>query len=111
MQKTQTNKEHYIMKFKHLLIIFLIINIVCFAVTGIDKRLSQKETTTYRVAETSLITYSSFGGAIGTLTGFYVFHHKISDKKQYLRRNLYILLLENLILYLLIYKVFKKRNN
>lgn len=98
------------MKFKHLLIIFLIINIACFIVSGNDKRLAQKETSTYRVAEISLITYSSFGGAVGTLAGFYVFHHKVSESKHYLRRNLYILLLENFILYLLIFKVFKKRN-
>ena len=98
------------MKFKHLLVIFLIINIACFIISGIDKRLAESDTQTYRVAEISLVTYSSFGGAVGTLTGFYVFHHKISNKKQHLRLNLYILLIENFILYLLLYKSFKKRN-
>ncbi|MBN2890939.1 MAG: DUF1294 domain-containing protein [Bacteroidales bacterium] len=104
------------MKFKHLLIIFLIVNLACFAVAGLDKRLAQTgnynspEDNNRRIAEVSLVTYSSFGGAIGTLAGFYIFNHKISEKKQYLRTNIYLLILENIFLYFLIFKAFKKRN-
>jgi uncharacterized membrane protein YsdA (DUF1294 family) len=104
------------MKFKYLLIIFLVVNLVCFAVAGLDKRLAQNGDynspidNNRRIAEVSLVTYSSFGGAIGTLTGFYVFNHKVSDKKQYLRTNLYLLIIENIFLYFLIFKAFKKQN-
>ncbi len=104
------------MKFKHLLIIFLVVNLACFAVAGLDKRLAEngeynsQEDNNRRIAEVSLVTYSSFGGAIGTLTGFYVFNHKTSEKKQYLRTNLYLLIVENFFLYFLIFKAFKKRN-
>ena len=104
------------MKIKHLLILFFIINLICLGVSGLDKRLSKNgdynspDNNNKRIAETSLITYSAFGGALGSLAGFYVFHHKISAKKGYLRRDLFFLIIQNFIFYLLIYKVFKKQN-
>ena len=100
---------------KILFILFLAINIFCFITVGTDKRLAEngdygsEKNKQHRIAEVSLVTYSAFGGAIGTLIGFRVYNHKVSTGKSYLRNNIYIILIENAILYFSMYFNFRKR--
>ena len=94
---------------QYLLIFFAAVNFFCFVRVGADKRLSKKSEyggkadDRQRMSEVSLISYSAFGGAIGTLLGFKVFRHKMSGGKRYLRRNLYIIFIENIVLYSSLY--------
>lgn len=102
---------------KIILLLFIAINIFCFLRVGTDKRLAEngdynnEKNKQHRIAEVSLISYSALGGAIGTLIAFKVYNHKVSTKKGYLRRNIYIILIENIILYLSLYFNFRKLNN
>lgn len=59
----------------HMLLIYLaVINIVTFAAFGMDKRAAVKNK--WRTRESTLLGLCAIGGAIGGLTGMYVFHHK-----------------------------------
>lgn len=53
---------------------FIIINLVGFALMGIDKRKARKHL--WRIPEKTLFLASIIGGSVGTLLGMYVFHHK-----------------------------------
>lgn len=50
------------------------INILAFLIYGLDKYLAIKNV--YRVSEYKLFVLSIFGGAIGSILGMKVFHHK-----------------------------------
>ena len=52
----------------------VVINIIAFLVYGIDKYNAIHKA--YRVSEYSLFILAIFGGAIGSLLGMRVFHHK-----------------------------------
>ncbi len=53
---------------------FIIVNIIGFALMGIDKRKARKQQ--WRIPEKTLFLASIIGGSVGTLLGMYVFHHK-----------------------------------
>ena len=53
---------------------FVGINILAFLIYGLDKYNAIHKT--YRVSEYSLFCLSIFGGAIGSILGMKVFHHK-----------------------------------
>lgn len=60
---------------KYILILyFLIINILAFALMGIDKRRAQRDM--YRIPEKTLLLTALFGGAFGALIGMNHFRHK-----------------------------------
>ncbi len=101
---------------KFLLILFVLMNVFCFWRVSADKRIAEsktkyksKEDSANRIAEVSIVAYSAFGGALGTLLGFEVFKHKVSKRKKYLRENLYIMLIENFILYISLFFNFRKK--
>lgn len=52
----------------------LLINLLSFALYGIDKHKAQKHA--YRIPEKVLILSAVLGGGIGALLGMHVFHHK-----------------------------------
>ena len=63
------------MKLQKLLLIYLaVMNILGFALMGIDKSRARKGK--WRIRERTLFLFSLLGGSIGTLTGMYVFRHK-----------------------------------
>ena len=68
-----------------------------------------KEDTLNRIAEVTITAYSAWGGAIGTYLGFYVFRHKTSYRKLYLRRAIFFLIIQNIIFWFAIFFVFNKR--
>ena len=57
-----------------LLVYFLIINIIGFAMMGIDKKKAKKRS--FRIPEASLFIIAVIGGSLGTIAGMYFFRHK-----------------------------------
>lgn len=65
-----------------ILIYLLAINLISFALFGIDKwRAKNKK---WRISESILLLSSLLGGATGSLIAMVVFKHKLSKKKFYL---------------------------
>ena len=64
---------------KIFLIYIRVINLIAFAMMGIDKFLAKKEM--YRISEKALLLSAFFGGSFGSLSGMYVFRHKTQKKK------------------------------
>lgn len=56
----------------------IIINVLAFALFGMDKRFAQKGN--WRIPEKLLFITSIFGGAAGAIVGMYFFHHKTLHK-------------------------------
>ena len=52
----------------------LIMNIIGFALMGIDKRRSVKRL--WRISESTLFVVAIIGGSLGSIIGMRVFHHK-----------------------------------
>lgn len=52
----------------------VLMNIVAFALMGIDKYKAQKRT--WRIPESTLFLFALFGGSIGSTVGMFLFHHK-----------------------------------
>lgn len=59
---------------KYLLFWFVIINIVTFAVFGIDKKKAIDGK--FRISELTLFVLSLLGGSLGGLIAMHTFHHK-----------------------------------
>lgn len=57
----------------------LLVNIIAFILYGIDKFLAIKKK--YRIPESNLIFISFIGGALGSIFGMYIFHHKTKKNK------------------------------
>jgi uncharacterized membrane protein YsdA (DUF1294 family) len=57
-----------------ILIYLLILNVIGFALMGLDKRKAQKHL--WRIPEKMLFLSSLLGGSVGTLLGMYFFRHK-----------------------------------
>ncbi len=53
---------------------FLIVNLIGFAIMGIDKRKAVKGA--FRIPEATLFVVALIGGSIGSLLGIYTFRHK-----------------------------------
>ena len=56
----------------------IIINVLAFALFGMDKRFAQKGN--WRIPEKLLFITSIFSGAAGAIVGMYFFHHKTLHK-------------------------------
>ena len=56
------------------LIYLLLMNLIGFAVMGIDKYKAKKHL--WRISEKTLFLFSVLGGSAGTLLGMYTFRHK-----------------------------------
>jgi len=52
----------------------VVINLIGFALMGIDKYKAQKHA--FRIPEATLFTIALIGGSIGSITGMYFFRHK-----------------------------------
>lgn len=58
---------------------FIIINIIAFALYGIDKAKAEKGK--WRISENTLIAAAALGGCVGAIAGMNFFHHKTRKKK------------------------------
>jgi len=65
--------------FPVLLSVLLILNLVAFAMMGIDKRKAVRDVR--RISEKALLTACGLFAAPGGLIGMYVFHHKTRKLK------------------------------
>ena len=53
----------------------LIINLIAFALMGVDKRRARREGA-WRTPERRLFLSALLGGSVGAIAGMHVFHHK-----------------------------------
>jgi len=93
-----------------LLIIFAAINLFSFFRVAFDKNIASKNAQyksqkdiKKRASEASIVATSSFGGAFGTLIAFQVFKHKSSGTKSQLRKSLYLVLVQNVIMWVALF--------
>ncbi len=68
-----------VVRMKYVLIYLAVINIIAFAMYGIDK--SKAEHNKWRISEKALILVAVFGGSIGAYSGMQVFRHKTKHLK------------------------------
>ena len=59
-----------------------LVNLIAFAMYGIDKRRAIRDK--WRIPEKKLLLIALFGGAFGALWGMILFHHKTKKAKFYL---------------------------
>ena len=52
----------------------IMMNLVSFALMGIDKYKAKKKA--WRIPEATLFLFAIFGGSIGSILGMFLFHHK-----------------------------------
>jgi uncharacterized membrane protein YsdA (DUF1294 family) len=86
------------MNVKLFLIYFLIVNIICLILFGLDKR--RARTGAWRIRERDLFLWAIFGGSLGGWLGMYLFRHKTQHLKFKLGFPLIILLQIGLLYYL-----------
>ena len=77
---------------------FIIINIISFLITGIDKLLAI--TNKRRISEKTLLTLAFLGGSIGTFISMFLFHHKTKKIKFKILIPLFIIMQIILLIYL-----------
>jgi uncharacterized membrane protein YsdA (DUF1294 family) len=58
----------------YLIAYMIAVNLLGFALMGLDKRFAQKSER--RIRERTLFLCAAFGGSLGSLLGMYAFHHK-----------------------------------
>ncbi len=59
---------------KYILAYLCAVNLLAFALYGIDKRKAIKHR--YRISERTLLGAAAVGGSVGALLGMYLFRHK-----------------------------------
>ncbi|MBR1669557.1 MAG: DUF1294 domain-containing protein [Butyrivibrio sp.] len=77
-----------------IVIYFVAINILGFALMGSDKRRAMRRA--FRIPEATLFAVSIIGGSIGTTLGMFVFRHK--TKHWYFRFGLPLILILQILL-------------
>lgn len=76
----------------------VMMNLVSFALMGIDKYKAKKRA--WRIPEATLFLFAIFGGSIGSILGMFVFHHK-TRHWYFLYGMPFILIVQLICLYLL----------
>lgn len=85
---------------KYFCIWLIIINILTFAVFGIDKKKAIDGK--FRISEMTLFVLSILGGSLGGLAAMYTFHHK--TKKWYFKFGIPLILIAQVLLIIFIAK-------
>jgi uncharacterized membrane protein YsdA (DUF1294 family) len=65
---------NYMDRYTSFLTLILVLNLISFSITGIDKYKSKHNR--WRVSERTFFIIAAIGGSIGVLAGMYVFRHK-----------------------------------
>ncbi|NOQ31057.1 MAG: DUF1294 domain-containing protein [Helicobacteraceae bacterium] len=81
------------------LIYLLLINIFTFLLFGIDKFKAFRKKKVRRISEFALLSFSFFGGSVGSLLAIFYFRHKIS-KRSFLLKFISIVIAQFAIFYL-----------
>ncbi len=91
------------MMFQILLLCYLlVVNIVGFAMMGIDKKKAIQGA--WRIPEASLFLVAFIGGSIGSILGMHKFRHK--TKHWYFKYGMPAILILQIVLFMLLYKLF-----
>lgn len=90
------------LKDQNILIFYLLINLISFILYGIDKQKAQKQQ--WRIPEKTLLTSALLGGAMGSLCGMELFHHK-TKKNYFWIINIFALCLHVVIMYLVFFYI------
>ena len=77
-----------------LTIYLVVMNLVAFAVYGMDKWKARHQR--YRVPEKTLFLLAILGGSVGALAGMHIFHHK--TRHWYFRYGIPLILLLQILL-------------
>lgn len=85
---------------KYLYIWLIIINIITFAVFGIDKKKAIDGK--FRISELTLFVLSILGGSLGGFIAMHTFHHK--TKKWYFKFGIPLILIAQVLLIIFIAK-------
>ena len=85
---------------KYLYIWLIIINIITFAVFGIDKKKAIDGK--FRISESALFLLSLVGGSLGGFIAMHTFHHK--TKKWYFKFGIPLILIAQVLLIIFIAK-------
>ncbi len=85
---------------KYLYIWLIIINIITFAVFGIDKKKAIDGK--FRISESALFLLSLLGGSLGGFIAMHTFHHK--TKKWYFKFGIPLILIAQVLLIIFIAK-------
>lgn len=85
---------------KYFCIWLIIINILTFAVFGIDKKKAIDGK--FRISELTLFVLSILGGSLGGLAAMYTFHHK--TKKWYFKFGIPLILIAQVLFIIFIAK-------
>lgn len=85
---------------KYLYIWLIIINIITFAVFGIDKKKAIDGK--FRISESALFLLSILGGSLGGFIAMHTFHHK--TKKWYFKFGIPLILISQVLLIIFIAK-------
>lgn len=85
---------------KYLYIWLIIINIITFAVFGIDKKKAIDGK--FRISELTLFVLSLLGGSLGGFIAMHTFHHK--TKKWYFKFGIPLILIAQVLLIIFIAK-------
>ena len=84
------------------LVYFAVVNLLAFALFGIDKRMAKKDHD--RVSESKLFLLSILGGALGAWGGMYYFRHKTKHWNFVIFIPLILLVQVGLGIYLLFFR-------
>lgn len=82
------------------LIVLLCVNLVTFALFGIDKKRAQRGE--WRIPESTLLTAAALFGATGAFTGMRVFRHKTKHRKFTILVPMLLVLQAALLVWLLV---------
>ena len=77
----------------------IVINIIGFALMGIDKRRAQRSA--FRIPEATLFAVAIIGGSLGSIIGMRLFHHK--TKHWYFKFGMPLILLLQVAVIILLY--------
>ena len=86
---------------KTILYYLIILNVICFLLTGLDKFNAIHKF--FRIPEKVFFILSFIGGSFGTLISMYLFHHKTKKMKFYL--GIPFLFVINIIFFYFILKI------
>ena len=77
----------------------IVINIIGFALMGIDKKRAQRSA--FRIPEATLFAIALIGGSIGSILGMRLFHHK--TRHWYFKFGMPLILILQIIVVLLLH--------
>ena len=77
----------------------ILVNIIGFALMGIDKRKAVRSA--FRIPEATLFAVAIIGGSLGSILGMQLFRHK--TKHWYFKFGMPIILILQIVLFLLLY--------